>query len=81
MTTLLFQLRAELWKLFARKRSYMGFVAFALLQVALWLVIKLMKGEDALKRQVALQGEAVGMSADSLKPSCGWWGDFRLVSC
>lgn len=59
MTTLLFQLRAELWKLFARKRSYMGFVAFALLQVALWLVIKLMKGEDALKRQVALQGEAV----------------------
>ena len=59
MKTLLFQLRAELWKLFARKRSYMGFVAFALLQVALWLVIKLMKGEDALKRQVALQGEAV----------------------
>jgi len=56
---LLFQLRAELWKLFARKRSYMGFVAFALLQVALWLVIKLMKGEDALKRQIALHGEAV----------------------
>ena len=22
-----------------------------------------------------------GMSADSLKPSCGWWDDFRLVSC
>jgi len=32
------------WKLFARKRSYMGFVASALLQVALWLVIKLMRG-------------------------------------
>lgn len=59
MTTLLFQLRAELWKLFARKRSYMGFVAFALLQVALWLVIKLMKGEDGLKRQISLHGEAV----------------------
>jgi ABC-2 type transport system permease protein len=59
MTTPLFQLRAELWKLFARKRSYMGFVAFALLQVALWLVIKLMKGEDGLKRQISLHGEAV----------------------
>ena len=23
----------------------------------------------------------LGMSADSLKPSCGWWDDFRLVSC
>lgn len=59
MSTLWFQLRAELWKLFARKRSYMGFVAFAMLQVALWLVIKLMKGEEGLKRQIALQGEAV----------------------
>lgn len=58
MSTLLFQLRAELWKLFARKRSYMGFVAFALLQVLLWLVIRLMKGEEALKRQIMLQGEA-----------------------
>jgi ABC-2 type transport system permease protein len=58
MTTLLFQLRAELWKLFARKRSYMGFVAFALLQVLLWLVIRLMNGEAALKRQIALHGEA-----------------------
>lgn len=58
MTTLLFQLRAELWKLFARKRSYMGFVAFALLQIALWLIIKLMNGEDALRHQIALHGEA-----------------------
>ena len=59
MSTLWFQLRAELWKLFARKRSYMGFVAFALLQMALWLVIKLMKGEEGLKRQISLNGEAV----------------------
>lgn len=58
MSTLLFQLRAELWKLFARKRSYMGFIAFALLQVLLWLVIKLLNGEAALKRQIALHGEA-----------------------
>ncbi len=58
MQTLLFQLRAELWKLFARKRSYIGFLAFAALQIALWLVIKLMNGEDALRRQIALHGEA-----------------------
>lgn len=58
MSTLLFQLRAELWKLFARKRSYLGFVSFALLQVVLWFVIKLLKGEDKIRTQIALYGES-----------------------
>jgi len=32
--------------------------------------------------RVAMRGQQIqGMSADSLKPSCGWWDDFRLVSC
>lgn len=58
MSTLLFQLRAELWKLFARKRSYLGFVSFASLQVVLWFVIKLWNGEDKIRALIALHGEA-----------------------
>jgi ABC-2 type transport system permease protein len=35
MTMLYYQLRAELWKLFARRRTHLGFAAFVVLQIAL----------------------------------------------
>ena len=57
MQTLLFQLQGELWKLFARKRTYMGFVAFTLLQVALYFVIHLMGGEQKLRQSITMHGQ------------------------
>lgn len=57
MQTLLFQVQGELWKLFARKRTYMGFVSFALLQVAIYILIHLKHGEEALRRAIVAQGE------------------------
>jgi ABC-2 type transport system permease protein len=58
MHTLFLQLQGELWKLFARKRTYMGFVAFVALQIALFLVIRLLGGEERLRQKITQQGEA-----------------------
>ena len=56
MQMLLFQLQGELRKLFARKRTYMGFVSFALLQLVLYLLMRLWHGEDKIKRAITWQG-------------------------
>ena len=57
MQTLLFQLQGELWKLFARKRTYMGFIAFTLLQIALFLLIHLWHGDEKLRQRITNQGQ------------------------
>ena len=58
MRTLLFQLQGELWKLFARKRTYMGFIVFALLQVALYFIIHWLGYEQVLRNMITMQGQA-----------------------
>jgi ABC-2 type transport system permease protein len=58
MTALLMQFRAELWKLFARKRTYMGFVAFLALE-GLLLGLSYLKGVETFWRNIiSRQGEA-----------------------
>jgi ABC-2 type transport system permease protein len=58
MTALLMQFRAELWKLFARKRTYMGFVAFLALE-ALLLGLSYLRGVEGFWRNIITrQGEA-----------------------
>ena len=57
MQTLLFQLQGELWKLFARKRTYMGFLAFVLLQVALFFVFHWLGGENRLRKTITSNGQ------------------------
>ena len=59
MQMLLFQFRGELWKLFARRRTYMGFVAFALLQVLLYFAFHYFGFEERMRRQIAIQGQSV----------------------
>jgi len=58
MQTLMFQLQGELWKLFARKRTYMGFVAFAFLQLALFFIFHWLGGERRLRERITMQGQA-----------------------
>ncbi len=55
--TLLFQLRGELWKLFARKRTYMGFIVFLVLE-GIILTLFQVKGADGFKRIITQRGEA-----------------------
>ena len=43
MTLFLRQLRGELWKLFARKRTYIGFGAFLALEILILLIFQLPK--------------------------------------
>jgi ABC-2 type transport system permease protein len=58
MSALIMQFRAELWKLFARKRTYMGFVAFLGLE-ALLLGLSYLRGVEGFWRSVITrQGEA-----------------------
>ena len=55
--TLLFQLRGELWKLFARKRTYMGFLVFLALE-GIILTLFQVKGAEGFKRIITQRGEA-----------------------
>ena len=57
MRTLLFQLQGELWKLFARKRTYMGFAAFVGLQFALFFIFHWVGGEGHLRRAITANGQ------------------------
>jgi ABC-2 type transport system permease protein len=58
MTAAFMQLRAELWKLFARKRTYMGFAAFLALEILL-LGLSYLKGVEGFWRSIITrQGEA-----------------------
>jgi ABC-2 type transport system permease protein len=59
MSLLLLQLRGELLKLFARKRTYMGFGAFFGLELLVLFLLH-WKGQDFLRRQI----ENAGYGAD-----------------
>lgn len=58
MTTLWFQFSSELWKLFARKRTYLGFLAFIALEIAVLIIIKFLGIEGWWRRLITMQGES-----------------------
>jgi ABC-2 type transport system permease protein len=58
MKTLWFQFSSELWKLFARQRTYLGFVAFVGLEIAVLVIIKLVGIENWWRRMITMQGES-----------------------
>lgn len=51
------QLEAELWKLFMRKRTYMGFVAFLGLECAFLTIFYVKGGDQFFKTLITRQGE------------------------
>lgn len=51
------QLEAELWKLFARKRTYMGFGAFLLLECVFLTLFYVKGGDQFFKTLITRQGE------------------------
>jgi ABC-2 type transport system permease protein len=58
MTLWLLQFRYELIKLFARKRTYIGFAAFVVLEVVLLGLLRLPKVQDAFRRLIETNGFA-----------------------
>ncbi len=58
MKTLWFQFSSELWKLFARQRTYLGFVAFVGLELAVLVIIKFVGLENWWRRIITMQGES-----------------------
>jgi ABC-2 type transport system permease protein len=53
---LLAQLKNELWKLFGKKRTYIGFGAFVLAQTAMMLAFKFTRWQDDMQRMLAGNG-------------------------
>src|SRR6476646_6042502 len=47
------QLRNELWKLFGKKRTYIGFGAFVLVQTLLLLLFRFGHGQDGIRRALS----------------------------
>ncbi len=58
MTLFFYQWRSELLKLFARRRTYIGFGAFLALEVVIWLLFKFLNGEKRLAWFIGRQGES-----------------------
>jgi len=58
MKLFLIQWRAEMRKMIARKRTYLGFGAFVLLEIVLYIVFHLDKVETWFRRMIQHQGEA-----------------------
>jgi len=58
MRLFLWQWRAELWKMMARKRTFLGFGAFLVLEFVLLIVFHLEKVETVFRRMISRQGEA-----------------------
>lgn len=50
------QLKNELWKLFGKKRTYIGFGAFILVQTVMLLMFKYTRWQDSFKRLLAGNG-------------------------
>ena len=57
MRLFLQQWRAELWKLFARKRTYLGFGAFVLLEIVVFVLFHLKGGENWMRMMIQKNGE------------------------
>jgi len=51
-----FQLKSELWKLFAKKRSYMGFSMFLLAQLLIVLIFRYSNAQQSILRSVSRAG-------------------------
>ncbi len=60
------QLRNELWKLFGKKRTYIGFGAFLLAQAVIVLVFRYSKASHSLTRQLESNGYDSGQFITSL---------------
>ena len=60
MSLYLIQLRGELLKLFARKRTYIGFGAFLVVEIALLVLLKLPRVQGFMRRTI----EQTGYAAD-----------------
>jgi ABC-2 type transport system permease protein len=58
MSLFFWQWRSELWKMLARKRTFLGFGAFLLLEFVLLVVFQLDKVEDFYRKLISRQGEA-----------------------
>jgi len=58
MRTFLWQWQSELRKMFARKRTFLGFGAFVLLEMVLFIVFQLDGVENFFRRMISKQGEA-----------------------
>lgn len=58
MTLFLHQWKSELLKLFARRRTYIGFVAFVALELVIWLLFEFLNGEKRLAWLIARQGQS-----------------------
>ena len=58
MKLFFWQWRAELWKLLARKRTFLGFGAFVVLEIVLLVVFHLDKVENVFRKMIQHQGEA-----------------------
>src|SRR4051812_14339440 len=57
MSLFFWQWRAEMRKLVARKRTYLGFGAFVLLEIVLYVVLHLDKVESWFRHMIQHQGE------------------------
>lgn len=57
MRLLLWQWRAELWKMMARKRTFLGFGAFIVLEIVLLIVFQLESVENFFRSMISKQGE------------------------
>jgi ABC-2 type transport system permease protein len=58
MTLFFQQWQGELLKLFARRRTYIGFGAFLLLEIVLLFVLRLQGVENVIERLISRQGQA-----------------------
>ena len=58
MSLFFYQLRGELQKLFARKRTYIGFGAFLLVEAAVLFLLNLPKPKMSLRRVIEQNGYA-----------------------
>ena len=62
------QLRGELWKLFARKRTYIGFGAFLALEIVILIIFQLPKVQGSWKRLIERAGFGLQTGRHPLRP-------------
>jgi ABC-2 type transport system permease protein len=56
MSLFLFQIRGELWKLFARKRTYIGFCVFLGVEILVMLLLQMPRGQHWMKHMIEESG-------------------------
>jgi len=68
MSLFFLQMRNELHKLFARKRTYLGFAAFVAVEILLLLLLNLPKPKAGFRKLI----EQNGYGFDSISPAPPW---------